>query len=442
MNLVTVIVPLYNPDLELLRASLDAILADSAVERIERIILVDDGSHIPITRDRLAIESDKIVIIRQVNKGPGGARNQGAYYASEGILVFLDQDCVPSPHWLACLLKPLDSGAAVAVMGAILSRPTKNRVAQYADYIGLLRRPSRNKSGSYTCMITANFAIQSEVFRALGGFDERLKIAAEDLDLTYRLIQRGYSKQLAYVEDAVTYHQHRERLSDFMKQQFGYGFATMSHCIIHDRDTRELGFLFPTLRNITFECCKAFVKSFRSIGKAPVGSFGFINSVIVFPFLEFCRQLAFINAHRSACRRFPGIKRELDSVYIRPSVRIILKDTDGKFLVMEKPDGTVGLAGGGVKKGESFEQALSRECEEELGLSMDKITDLRYLGRIYRRIKVNYHFDEAIFMGVMSKDAKSAMRLSSEHTAFCWSDLEAVPFQLRIDLSRLLRLKK
>jgi hypothetical protein len=60
MNLVTVIVPLYNPDLELLRASLDAILADSAVERIERIILVDDGSHIPITRDRLAIESDKI----------------------------------------------------------------------------------------------------------------------------------------------------------------------------------------------------------------------------------------------------------------------------------------------------------------------------------------------------------------------------------------------
>lgn len=53
-------------------------------------------------------------------------------------------------------------------------------------------------------------------------------------------------------------------------------------------------------------------------------------------------------------------------------VLIVLKDVDGKFLLASKPyfypPGIYRLAGGGVEEGETPEQAVVREFQEELGI--------------------------------------------------------------------------
>lgn len=441
---ITVVIPLYNPDIELLRGSLGLILENSISNRIKRIILVDDGSPEPVSNHLKVFRSisGKILMLRQLNKGPGGARNQGALHADTDIIIFMDQDCVPSKTWLENLLKPLDSGNFVAVMGRINSHQISSRVACYLDYIVLLRKPKRGLDNNYKCLISANFAIFRDVFKKIGGFDERLTIAAEDLDLTYRLVKEGFGKKLYYAEDAIVCHRHRENIADFSKQQFGYAFATMSHCILRGRDPLELGFPKPTLLNSIPRFFMSFIVSADMARGVSAEKYGILNKFLVFPFLDLIRRLNLLSGNIYATYKFPLIKKRLENINVRKSVRIIIKNEENQYLIMEKPDGGLGLAGGGVESGETLEHAIDRECQEELGISVKEMLDLSVVGRVYKKIKINYHFDECVYVGTINNDVVKKIKLSSEHKAIFWYNLNEAPFPVKDELEGLLNLKK
>lgn len=441
---ITIVIPLYNPDMELLKGSLNLILENSISNRIKRIILVDDGSPKPVSKHKKVLQSisGKILMTRQLNKGPGGARNQGALYADTDIVVFLDQDCIPSKTWLENLLKPLDSGEFIAVMGRINSYKINNRVACYSDYIELLRKPKRSLDNNYKYFVTANFAIVKDIFKKIDGFDERLTIAAEDLDLTYRLVKEGFGKKLYYAEDAIVCHKHRENLADFSKQQFGYAFATMSHCILRGRDPKELGFPMPTLLNSIPRLFLSFIASADVARKVSIKKYGILNKFLVFPFLDLVKRLGLLSGNIYAIYKYPQIKKRLEKINIRPSVRIIIKNEENQYLIMEKPDGGLGLAGGGVEDGETFEQAIDRECQEELGIGIKEMLNLSVLGRVCKKIKINYHFDERVYIGIISNDIIKKIKLSPEHKAISWYNLNDAPFPVKDELEGLLNLKK
>ena len=63
-------------------------------------------------------------------------------------------------------------------------------------------------------------------------------------------------------------------------------------------------------------------------------------------------------------------------------VRVIVVSTDGKILLVRGLFSRQqwALPGGGLKRGESYEQAAKREVFEEVGL---KIGSLKYVGRTY-----------------------------------------------------------
>lgn len=50
-------------------------------------------------------------------------------------------------------------------------------------------------------------------------------------------------------------------------------------------------------------------------------------------------------------------------------VKGLVFDEEGKLMLLKEPAGTWDLPGGRMEHGENFEQALQRECQEELGVS-------------------------------------------------------------------------
>ena len=250
-NKITIVVPLYNPEMEFLSGTLQIIIKNED-NLIDKIILVDDGSETSVKNysNELKKISHKIEVVRQKNKGPGGARNAGVALAGTEIVVFLDHDCRPRKDWIKNLIRPIIYDGAVAAGGTVLTYEEDNIISKFADFRELLRKPVKNKEGKITNIITANSAFLRKTFIAAGGFDERLQRAAEDLDFTYKLSKLGHQDRLYYAPKAIVMHKHRSTLKNFWKQQFNYGFESVCHCLYRKRDPKEIRFVFPRPLNI------------------------------------------------------------------------------------------------------------------------------------------------------------------------------------------------
>lgn len=87
---------------------------------------------------------------------------------------------------------------------------------------------------------------------------------------------------------------------------------------------------------------------------------------------------------------------------------------DGKMLVLTKPDGRPDLPGGRLEEGESFEQCLYREIQEETGITV----------RILRLIS-EWSYKKGTELTVVGityqcEYLDGRVQLSSEHTEYRW----------------------
>ncbi|EUA52529.1 glycosyl transferase 2 family protein [Mycobacterium xenopi 3993] len=70
-----------------------------------RIVVVDDGSVVPVEQDDFAGMHCDIEVLRHVrSRGPAAARNTGLAACSTDFVAFLDSDVVPRRGWLESLL--------------------------------------------------------------------------------------------------------------------------------------------------------------------------------------------------------------------------------------------------------------------------------------------------------------------------------------------------
>lgn len=63
-------------------------------------------------------------------------------------------------------------------------------------------------------------------------------------------------------------------------------------------------------------------------------------------------------------------------IYYRESVRGIFKKNEDILLIFSKENGDYKLPGGGIEKGETYNQALIRECLEEAGINIQVKNEL------------------------------------------------------------------
>ncbi len=183
-------------------------------------ILVDDGS----TDSTAAVAGDYgLRVIRTENRGLSSARNTGLAAATGEIVAYLDDDAYPDPHWLSYLGETFSRTGHVGVGGPNLTPAEDGPIAQCVarspgnpTHVLLTDEEAEHLPG-------CNMAFRRSALEAIGGFDPRFRAAGDDVDVCWRLRERGWT--LGFSPAATVWHHRRSSVSAYLKQQVGYGEA-------------------------------------------------------------------------------------------------------------------------------------------------------------------------------------------------------------------------
>jgi cellulose synthase/poly-beta-1,6-N-acetylglucosamine synthase-like glycosyltransferase len=185
------------------------------------IIVVDDGS----TDDTASIAAShpRAGLLQIDHAGLGAARNAGFRAASSEIVAYLDADAYPSPEWPYYLALAFDSRLVGGAGGPNVSPPT--------DTIGS-QRVAHAPGGPAHVLLSddraehvpgCNMAFWRVLLVEAAGFDPVYSAAGDDVDLCWRIIDRGW--QLAFHPAALVWHHRRSNTRAYLRQQRGYGRA-------------------------------------------------------------------------------------------------------------------------------------------------------------------------------------------------------------------------
>jgi len=184
------------------------------------VIVVNDGS----TDNTPAIAGEyPWTVISTENRGLSAARNTGWQEAKGEIVAYIDDDAYPDPHWLTYLAHAFETSDVVGVGGPNLAPPGDGWIA---DCVA-------NSPGGPVHVLTSdteaehipgcNMAFRRAALAAIDGFDPIYRAAGDDVDLCWRLQERG--GVIGFAPAAMVWHHRRNSARMYWKQQQGYGKA-------------------------------------------------------------------------------------------------------------------------------------------------------------------------------------------------------------------------
>lgn len=184
------------------------------------IIVVNDGS----TDDTEAIARQfNVRLISTANRGLSRARNTGMQAATGEIVAYIDDDAYPDPHWLTYLAASFLKTDHAGIGGPNIAPPNDGHVAHCVAqapgnpvHILLSDREAEHIPG-------CNMAFRKRNLEAISGFDAQFRAAGDDVDVCWRLQERGWT--LGFSPAAMVWHHRRNSMRAYWKQQRGYGKA-------------------------------------------------------------------------------------------------------------------------------------------------------------------------------------------------------------------------
>ena len=246
----SIVIPTFNR-LDMLLRVLDALSRQENAPEFETIV-INDGST-DRTDETLKGRTD-ILFRTQANGGPGKARNHGVGLARGKFVVFIGDDTVPEPRFLAehaRVHRESNDDPMVAGLG-YTGWPASEKVTAFMDYIndfGLQFGYRLIEDGTivpFNFFYTSNLSLDRELLTA-HPFDTTFPSAAwEDIELAYRLDHLGL--KIRYNAKAVTRHHHQMSVESFARRQYTVGRSgaifyrkhpELGHFLgVHELDTR------------------------------------------------------------------------------------------------------------------------------------------------------------------------------------------------------------
>ncbi len=215
---VSVVVASYN-GARTLRACLESLQRLNYPDY--EVILVDDGS--TDATEEIAAVFKNVRYVRQIHQGLSVARNTGIDTAQGTIIAFTDSDCRADEDWLYYLVHDLLNSKFAGIGGHNFLPPEDSTVAAAVQvspggpaHVMLNDRTAEHIPG-------CNMAFYKWALQEIGGFDPTYHKAGDDVDVCWRLQQRGY--KLGFSPAGFVWHYRRSTIRGYLKQQHGYGEA-------------------------------------------------------------------------------------------------------------------------------------------------------------------------------------------------------------------------
>jgi len=216
--LVSIVIPTRNKA-AVLRTTIESVRQRTAYDRYE-ILVVDNGSTEPDARSYLAsLEPPCRVLEWDQPFNYSAVNNFGVRHAAGEQILFLNNDVeVLGPDWLTVMLEHAQR-PQVGAVGAKLLYPD-GRIQHAGVVVGINRcaanafrlAPGETVGAPRLADLTRNCSavtgaclmVPRRVFEQVGGFDERLRLVLNDVDLCLRIRAQGHL--VVYTPDAILTH--------------------------------------------------------------------------------------------------------------------------------------------------------------------------------------------------------------------------------------------
>jgi GT2 family glycosyltransferase len=199
-----------------LRISLPSLLAQSFTSL--EVIVVDNDSKDDSAEVAREFQARWLPLDRNVGLAP--ALNRGAAIAAGDFLLFINNDMRFDPGFVAALVEPLRKNEEIfatdgmqfnwegSERGHLAARLAKNRTGGHASaelvpglyfYAKEVNHEAPVFMGSAACMLA-----RRTLFQKLNGFDDRLPLGYEDVEICWRAWIQGW--KTVYVPNAICWH--------------------------------------------------------------------------------------------------------------------------------------------------------------------------------------------------------------------------------------------
>jgi glycosyltransferase involved in cell wall biosynthesis len=269
MPFLSVIIPTYHRN-DLLALCLDKLSphCQGVSMKDYEVIVSDDGSSTS-AEELVRNQYPWVMWTKGPKKGPAANRNNGARFAKGEWLLFTDDDCSPTSHWIKTYQEAIEMYPRTkAFEGAIYCDNEKELSKEFAEC-------PVNKTGNN--FWSANIAVHKDLFWEVGGFDESYFLAAQEDQQLKLDIEKWV--EIQFVPSSIVYHPVRQMsfssvISRIPKQSKNFGkFAA--------KNKNRLGY-----KNLLFFYREQLVFHFYHFVKN-IGSFHFLQAFISFLWLAY-----------------------------------------------------------------------------------------------------------------------------------------------------------
>ncbi len=174
-----------------------AIASVRAQQQVDlQLVLVVNGAAPPQTDP-----PDRLVVLPE-NVGIPGGRNVGASVADARLVMFLDDDAeLLDPRLLARVVDRFEADPGLGAMAIRLVDENGYTQRRHVPRLGLR---SAERSGPVTHFVGAACVVRAATFTGVDGFDPRFFYAMEESDLSWRVLDAGWS--IWYSADLKVFH--------------------------------------------------------------------------------------------------------------------------------------------------------------------------------------------------------------------------------------------
>lgn len=242
---VSVILPTYNR-LEQLRQVIAALEVQTFPAADFEVVVVSDGSTDGTDHYLHAVTTSfHFVPVTQANQGPAAARNHALLHSKGELVLFIDDDVVPTPRLIDEHVRTHEAhDKALVVLGPMLTPPDFEMVPWVEWEQAMLVKQYRDMSAQRWTptarqFYTGNASVPHSLLASTNGFDTSFQ-RAEDVELAYRLAKQG--ARFVFNPAAIGYHYANRSFTSWLTVAYEYG----RNDVIFTRD-RGQSWLLPVI---------------------------------------------------------------------------------------------------------------------------------------------------------------------------------------------------